>query len=1168
MKHARMIPACFALAALALAATTPLAHAADAYLESDGTQFMNTGYYVGPQTKIKFDYAIANWAPTADYYQMRLLDNNASNKGGMQATVYIAGNANDGGSLGIAMGDRTAGQSLAGVWTRSECTSGVKSEYCDSNRRMITIDEPNKLMSISENGEVVWTSQRKTAATMTAIWPLGIFGRPTNAQGRACDYPARIRVYGLKIYEADALVHDYAPVVKGGVAGLLDSVTGVFLYDTRAANAGTFAYGGDIEVLDDDPYVESDGTGGINLGLVASPKLKIELDYAMTVVEAGSGNDYQQRIFGEDFDSSNPRISVYVNGSGNISMASGDGWVAASTSIAADTKRRTVVIDNPALKWSFMTGVTTNWYYDATADLTKCATHPLGLFANPTNTTGTLFNRQAKAKVYGLKIWQDGTPVRDLAPRCIDGTAGFEDLVTGAFYTCDGLAASANAPTALSGRSGDGDGFIESDGSLYSVIDTRYFPSGKTKVEVDFQFARNAGSKDCLLGNYGSTYTVLVYAPNGKNFNLEAKDSGHATLSFANAVKSDTARHTAVIDAPKTHAALYDANGALQGEADFPVGWTHNNTANWPLTLFGSSTNAWGKTRQNAVARIFGVKISESSDNGATYTPVHTYTPCVKGGIPGFLDEVTGEFVSGGNLVAGGAVMEIDDDPYVASPDGGCFFDTGYYATSNTCVVCDFMLLEQRTNQQFPFEAGAAAAGKSFMRMYGNGSTGTGDFAYALGQDTFKSLGVYYSPTARHQITLDALNCKAAVAVNGHTIREIPTAATGRQPEQSTGTLKIFSNSAMNANTLRGRLYGFKIFEEGELVRDYVPICQGGSYALLDKVQGKVLAKASNSKEFTGYTVNNDLNEVFFDAAMRGEDAYIESDGTQAINLEYYTTPNTRYEIDYQLNAIKGQNRPFGEATGNQSAELYIQGTASGSGNVAFGVGNSWKAQTTGVGADLNRHVAVLDLANRECGYSGYKMFPFSAETVCSRNATYPMWLFAKGTDASGAHDNRTAMKLYAFRIYEAGVLVHEYLPYKVGDTVGLYDTMTGDVKTSSVSGSNAFTLGGGLGYGKFAGARTDLVVEPEDVEVGVEGTRTLSAYAPGATGYVWTRNGEEISGVSGTDCTVAWEKPSKAGTLVFTVTPVFTKGGETVYGATAEAEVTMAPAAFVIVVR
>ena len=213
--------------------------------------------------------------------------------------------------------------------------------------------------------------------------------------------------------------------MKGGVAGLLDSVTGTFLYDTRHSGAGAFASGGDIETLDDDPYVESDGTSGINLGVMASPNLKIQVDYAMTVVEAGSGGDYQQRILGQDNSTSYPRISIYVNGSGNTSLASGDGWTAASTGIAADTNRHTAVIDNPALKWAYMTGVTTNWSYTASADLTKSALRPLGLFGNTYDDAGTSFNRQAKAKVYGCKIWAGDTLVRDLAPRCIDGTAGF-----------------------------------------------------------------------------------------------------------------------------------------------------------------------------------------------------------------------------------------------------------------------------------------------------------------------------------------------------------------------------------------------------------------------------------------------------------------------------------------------------------------------------------------------------------------------------------------------------------------------------------------------------------------------------------------------------------------------------------------------------------------------
>ncbi len=114
---------------------------------------------------------------------------------------------------------------------------------------------------------------------------------------------------------------------------------------------------------------------------------------------------------------------------------------------------------------------------------------------------------------------------------------------------------------------------------------------------------------------------------------------------------------------------------------------------------------------------------------------------------------------------------------------------------------------------------------------------------------------------------------------------------------KSASTLKLFSNAAMNDHYTYGRLYGCKIYEEGDLVRDYAPICQGGTYALVDKVTGKTLAKASGSAAFNDSTANDSLDDSFFYAPMRDEDAYIESDGTQGINLGYFTTPQTRYEI-------------------------------------------------------------------------------------------------------------------------------------------------------------------------------------------------------------------------------------------------------------------------------
>ena len=548
------------------------------------------------------------------------------------------------------------------------------------------------------------------------------------------------------------------------------------------------------------------------------------------------------------------------------------------------------------------------------------------------------------------------------------------------------------------------------------------------------------------------------------------------------------------------------------------------------------------------------MKVYESSD-GVNYAPVHTYLPFVKGGVAGFKDEVTGDFLSGDGLAAGGNVPEEEDNPYVENPDGGRYFDTGLYATSNTAIVCDFMLLVQQNKQQFPFEAGDSisptnANQKMFMRMYGNGSAGTGDYAYACGGDIFTSMGVPYSPLSRRRVTLDAYNliCKVETP-SGLVYREKEIAAKGRTLNKSSSTIKLLCNGNMNGNSCKARLYGVKIYEEGTLIRDYVPICQAGEYALLDKVEGKVLSKASNSTAFTGNVGVTALDDSFFYAASRAGDAYIESDGTQAIGLGYKTKPTTRYEIDYAMTVVNGQNRIFG-ATGNQPVELYISGNATGTGVPAFGLGDTWTGHyTTGVNADTDRHLALADLPNHEWGYTGYGLKKMGAAVAITKNGTYEMAIFAKSTGASfssSTASNFTSMKLYAFRIFESGTLVHEYLPYRNGDVIGLYDTMTGEVKQNVIPNGNAFGYGG-LGYGKYAGTRRNLVIAPTSASVSFNSPRTFTAYAPGAVAYRWTRNGEAVNGGANGELEVTWRKAKTPDS--YTVAPVYLVNGEETEG-------------------
>ena len=135
--------------------------AEDAYIESDGTQFINTGYYVKPTSRVELDFAFVNFADTAAYVQTRVLDNNASvETPSLAASVYVGGTVGTSNySLAGCIGDCG---SFSGVWTSNSGT-GTKSAYCDSTKRTIVLDELNKRIAIEANGAEVWYNDQSSA---------------------------------------------------------------------------------------------------------------------------------------------------------------------------------------------------------------------------------------------------------------------------------------------------------------------------------------------------------------------------------------------------------------------------------------------------------------------------------------------------------------------------------------------------------------------------------------------------------------------------------------------------------------------------------------------------------------------------------------------------------------------------------------------------------------------------------------------------------------------------------------------------------------------------------------------------------------------------------------------------------------------------------------------
>ncbi|HPS08920.1 MAG TPA: hypothetical protein PLG22_15435 [Kiritimatiellia bacterium] len=863
----------------------------------------------------------------------------------------------------------------------------------------------------------------------------------------------------------------------------------------------------------EDAYVASNGSQGINTGYCMTPDTRWEVDFQLTAT-----TPLQGRIVGGDGFSPNFYVSCYINGGGNFSFGAGDTFQSFSTGLAADTARHTAILDCPAKKMTYVNAAgVTNWTGTINVACTKTATVPLVLCAVANSAAVTTFLNCSAVKIYGFKVYEQGVRVRDFKPCLQAGVPGLRDAVTGAFVKDDRAGGAALA------YGGDieelEDGFVQSAGT--QCVNSRYFMNPGTKVEIDYALTvATSNSQWRLVGADKAdcnAYSAIYIGFSGVSFGTGDSFTGHGT-----GIAPDLLRHTCVIDSPNNkYTYITGATTNWSGT----IASTRTKTAAHPMGIFANSTNSDGtKFVDPAKAKIYRLKFWT---DGAL---VHDYLPCVQGGVAGFKDLVDGAFVTSGGLTSGGDITAEEGDGYIECTNGNCYIDTGYYFGPKTRIDADFAFIDTAV-QQFVFEVGPEVVG----RFYVNGGT---NYAWTCKDDSgnWTSTDVPLAAYVRRFGTIDAASKKVSFSTAGFTNY---TATISSCTKTCTKALILFANVYRNANYAKMRLYGFKIYEDGMLVRDYVPYVIDGVAGVKDTVGGSFTASGNGSAFAWGGDIQGE------------QDAYIEADGTQAINTGYFPNPETKVVADFRMVEVVGQMRPFGEAN-TMNAELYIDGTATNAGNFAFGVGDTWR-KSKAMAADLKRHVASLDIKNKAYSITtdGETSLSGPITNACTKTAGYPLALCAKAENAGGTTFScRAKMRLYSAKIYESGVLVHEFLPYKNGAVIGLYDTVTGTVKTDALSSGTAFQIGG-MGVD---GVGAAFEVVPQNTKVSPNKTVALTAYAPGAVSYRWTKNGDVVAGETDGSLTVAWEKMPRQS--VYAVTPVYSVNGRAVDGTAAEATV------------
>ena len=221
------------------------------------------------------------------------------------------------------------------------------------------------------------------------------------------------------------------------------------------------------------------------------------------------------------------------------------------------------------------------------------------------------------------------------------------------------------------------DGYIESEGDAY--VSLGHCAGPNTKMEVDFQLTEvEYNTKP--FGSWGdrlsipmfSLYISYVSDKTDLRFSWDCTDvdGQRQALNFD---KADLKRHIISFDAPnRTYASTNVTDGGAAYTYKFSKA-VSGSTSPYPLAVFArgadkpatrASNDFGGPTKM----KVYGVKIYESGDL------VKTYTPCLKGGIPGL--KVTGPgvdtFVTGINITKvkyGGDILVEKDDPYISTGD-------------------------------------------------------------------------------------------------------------------------------------------------------------------------------------------------------------------------------------------------------------------------------------------------------------------------------------------------------------------------------------------------------------------------------------------------------------------------------------------------------------------
>ena len=806
-----------AIAAASLAAATALAEQPDKwvrYVESQGSAWIDTGITGRPNTKIECK---VEWL---SFYDSAFL---ACGDWSNNTRFYMCYCLNNTGELTLSQGvNQTI--TLKDGWNTRWAKNRI---YTYTAEFSATNSAGKSTGTVAIDGISGWSKEYTGINTGLSLYLFARHGA-SEVNGKSS-----ARCYGLKIWQGPEdggkmeLVRDFQPCMdKAGVAGLYDTVSGEIFYSLD----GTLICDEKSEVPDEYiDYVESTGDAAfdnankqypsyIDTGITGRSGTKVVGEFAILQDEDGG-------IVGSR--SGNTRCYMLHSYHGKV--ACGHGTFKDNSSSCEYGKKYwyETIFENGSQSLRRGADGVTNTVWSGTEGTIDTG---LPLYVFTCNVDGNPYlnsssSMSAKARCYGLEIWQDNVMVRQFKPCLKNGVAGLYDTVSGRIFYSSGTPLGYNTIYRENVKPKDVIfvEYIESDGN--NTLDTGVpARSGiRAKGKMAWLHEDENGTGQMRTWNRESSRyleeTAAVFWRQKRAY-LGARDIKNSSKWFQLIHESDSTLKAQYGGSGELSAKSGGANVALYVGTNYTFDVTFANgtqTIDWngervleastagdvdvgdTLHLFSSSYWRW-----RSEARCYGLQIWQ---DGAL---VRNFKPCLVDGKGMLYDTETKSIYRPspdipasrtGNIVLTGDEKPVCYVDYVET-NGKQFIDTGVIGKAATTAEFKETCLQLSTSEEcFLGSYGGASdpVSRFYMWYHAWGSTagiGYGVYWRPKNNDPYTPAANSSDPDVYKQNVGDTTHARVSFAVGAQTFSTI---------DDATGTETLYSSRNLSDNVDTGR---------------------------------------------------------------------------------------------------------------------------------------------------------------------------------------------------------------------------------------------------------------------------------------------------------------------------------------------------------------------------